>query len=123
MHKKLEAMEGNSFDAISSPHPVARTAKRLRIPVIPTIAAAIFGIVMLGASALPASAASTTVATTAHSSAQTAPLPWYYYASYPTYSACRYAGINKIVSGAALSFQCHEYTVGDYFIWKLFLYS
>jgi hypothetical protein len=136
MHKKLEAMESNFFYrvtntleesalglATSLPHSIARTAKRLRTHVIPTIAAAIFGIAMLGASTLPASAASTTVATTAHSSARTAPAIWVYYSNYPTKLACGYVGINKVISGGALTYKCVEITVGAYFVWNLYLFE
>lgn len=97
--------------------------RKLHARVIPAIAAALGGAAMVGIAALPASASPTTTATTAHTSARMIPQTWYLYGSYPTYSACRYAGVEKVTSGGALSFQCHEVTVGDYFIWDLYLLS
>lgn len=96
---------------------------KLHARVIPALAAALGGLAMLGMSALPASAAPTATAATARTSARMVPQVWYYYSNYPTLSACRYAGIEKETSGAALTFKCIEVTAGDYFVWDLYLYS
>lgn len=94
---------------------------KLHARVIPAIAAGLFGIAMLGASALPASAA---VGATAHSSARMAPDGWIIYdVTYPTLSACRFAGLNKVVSGGADTYYCTEVTDGDFFVWELHLFE
>lgn len=89
---------------------------KLRARVIPAIAAGLGGVAMLGVSALPASAAPTAAAAPARASA---PM-WFYYKTYGTLSLCRYAGINKDISGG-FDWQCREVTDGAFFVWALWL--
>lgn len=94
---------------------------KLYARVIPAIAAGLFGVAMLGASALPASAA---VGATAHSSVRMEPAPWSIYpTTYPTKFTCQEAGLNKVISGADETYYCTEVTDGAFFVWELHLFS
>lgn len=106
MLRELEAAESS------------QTSRKWRRRIIPTAAAAIFGLTLLGSAALPASAASTAAATTAHSSAQATPDGWLFVGSYPTKTACREEAVN-LGDG---DYRCTEITEGDYFVWDLYIY-
>jgi ABC-type transport system substrate-binding protein len=99
----------------------AKMRNKLHARVIPAIAAGLFGVAMLGASALPASAAA---GATARSSVRMEPAPWTIYpTTYPTKFACQEAGENKVFTGAAESYYCTEVTDGDFFVWELHLFT
>ena len=71
--------------------------------------------VLLGFTALPASAASTAVATTAHSSAQAVADVWVLYGSYPTPKACQLQGLR------IGEYKCVGVTNGGSLVWDLYI--
>lgn len=101
MSKELQAAES----------PAMRWPSR----IIPTVAAAISGLTLLGFTALPASAAATAVATTAHSSAQAVPGVWVLYGSYPTLKACQLQGLR------IGEYKCVGVTKGGSLVWDLYI--
>jgi hypothetical protein len=97
MSKELEAAES----------PAMRWPSR----IIPTVAAAISALTLLGFTALPASAASTAVAATPHSSAQAVTDVWVLHGSYPTLKACQLEGLR------IGEYKCVGVTKGGALVW------
>lgn len=103
MLRELEAVESS------------QTSRKWRSRIIPSAAVAIFGLTLLGFTALPASAASTAVATRAHSSAQAVSDVWVLDGSYPTLKACQLEGLR------IGDYKCVGVTESGSLVWDLYI--
>lgn len=93
----------------------SQTSGMWRSRIIPSAAAAVLGLTLLGSAALPASAASTAVTTTAQSSAQAVADVWVLYGSYPTLKACQLQGLR------IGDYKCVGVTESGSLVWDLYI--
>jgi hypothetical protein len=99
---------------------VTQAGKKSRRPAA-LVSAAACALAILGAGALPASAATTTASGT---SAVVSNHTWYlYYAWYPTLTECRAVGIRMETTQSVMDYKCLQINRGSYFTWALYLLS